>query len=72
MTSIWQFSVQAGQVNQGMKQRRMLTSNGCNEPFKDRYWCPKKQWFMKEACPFIDRRECSNYARMSGEKLAFL
>ncbi len=70
--TIWQFSIQAGQVHQGNKKRRTLTSNGCNEPFKDRYWCPKKQWFIKECCPFIDRRECSNYSRMSGEKLAFL
>ena len=70
--TIWQFSAQAGQVHQGMKQRRMLTSNGCNEPFKKRYWCPKQQWFLKEPCPFIDRQECTNFSRMSGEKLAFL
>lgn len=68
--TIWQFSLQAGKVHHGTRKRRMLTGNGCNEPFKDRYWCPKKQWFSKEPCPFISRLECNNYSRMSGEALA--
>ncbi len=70
--TIWQFSVHSETVHHGTKQRKKLTANGCNEPFKDRYWCPKKKWFRNEPCPFIDRVECSNYSRLSGEQLALL
>ncbi|MBU1558051.1 hypothetical protein KKC45_03755 [Patescibacteria group bacterium] len=54
--------------------RKLLTkeSKGCNEPFKDRYWCPKMEWFMKEACPFMNKRECKNFENMAGERLARL
>lgn len=68
--TIWQFSLQSGKVTHGRKQRRMLSSNGCNEPFKDRFWCPKSKWFSKEPCPFMNRHECHSYARMCSENLA--
>lgn len=70
--AIWKFTVKDREVSYGGRKRRLLTPNGCNEPFKDGYWCPRKRWFAKEACPFINRRECENFALMSGEDLAIL
>lgn len=64
--AIWQFSIQENVVRIGEKQRRQITPDGCNEPFKDRYWCPKLRWFKHEPCPFINRRECENYVNMCG------
>ncbi len=70
--TIWQFSIQDRDVSYGKRKRKLLTQKGCNEPFKDRFWCPKKNWFMTEACPFINKRECENFSSMSGEKFARL
>ncbi|MBI5556011.1 MAG: hypothetical protein HY885_00070 [Deltaproteobacteria bacterium] len=66
MATIWRFALNGNVVVSGGKQRRQLSKNGCNEPFKNRYWCPKSQWFQKEPCPFINRRECENYLVMCG------
>jgi len=63
---VWIFSINGEQVRYGNKLRRKLTRNGCNEPFKDRYWCPKKQWFLKEPCPFLNLNECENFRVMCG------
>ena len=63
---LWKFTVENNVVTHGDKERCKLTPTGCNEPFKDRYWCPKLQWFRKESCPFINQRECSNYEDMCG------
>jgi hypothetical protein len=68
--TIWRFSVKEKEVSYGSRKRKLLTQKGCNEPFKDRFWCPKQEWFIKEPCPFINRRECENFSIMSGEKLA--
>lgn len=70
--AIWKFTVNDKDVTYGTHNRRLLTPRGCNEPFKDRYWCPKKKWFVTDICPFINRRECENFAQMSGEKFASL
>lgn len=50
----------------GNQRRKKLTQDGCNEPFKDRFWCPRKKWFMKGPCPFINKIECGNYRKMCG------
>jgi len=70
--AIWQFTVNDKEVSYGSRKRRLLTAKGCNEPFKDRYWCPKMKWFATEACPFINRLECENFTQMSGDKFARL
>lgn len=67
---IWQFTIQDREVSHGRRKRKLLTQKGCNEPFKDRFWCPKQKWFSKEPCPFINRRECENFSSMSGERFA--
>lgn len=64
--SVWKFSIHKNVVSIGKKHRRQLTTNGCNEPYKDRYWCPKLQWFRKESCPFANLRECENFTSMCG------
>ncbi len=66
MATIWRFTIQNNMVTSGNKKRGKISKTGCNEPFKDRYWCPKLQWFSKEMCPFINRRECENYEVMCG------
>lgn len=64
--TVWKFSIQGNVVKIGNKERRKLTPHGCNEPYKDRYWCPKMQWFQKESCPFANIRECENFTAMCG------
>ncbi len=64
--SIWKFTVGSKTVHYGDSKRQKLTHTGCNEPFRDRFWCPRMQWFRKEACPFVNQRECSNYEDMCG------
>ena len=66
MGKVWRFTIENGSVTGGHKKRKQLTMSGCNEPFKDSYWCPKKQWFYKAPCPFVNRRECENYRVMCG------
>jgi len=63
---VWRFSVDDGDVRYGDRQRRKITRNGCNEPFKGRYWCPKLKWFRRDVCPFACRRECENFEAMCG------
>ncbi len=64
--SVWKFSVQGNMVSFGGKAREKLSKNGCNEPYKGRYWCPKMQWFRGEPCPFVNQRECRNFEAMCG------
>jgi hypothetical protein len=66
MGKVWRFTLENGSVTRGESTRKQLTLSGCNEPFKDRYWCPKKQWFYKAQCPFVNQRECENYRVMCG------
>lgn len=56
--TVWKFSIQGNVVKIGNKERRKLTPHGCNEPYKDRYWCPKMQ--------VVSQRELSicQYPRM--------
>ena len=64
--TIIQFSILGEVVRFGASERRKITGSGCNEPYKDRYWCPRKKWFNKEPCPFGCLRECENYQAMCG------
>ena len=64
--AIIRFSILGNVVRFGAGQRQKLTSTGCNEPYKNRYWCPKKKWFNTEPCPFRCQRECENYQAMCG------
>jgi len=64
--SLWKFTIDNDVVRYGTKKRQQLTPTGCNEPFRDRFWCPKLQWFQKESCPFVNKRECMNYEDMCG------
>ena len=66
--AVWKFSIQGDEVGYGTKKRRKLTRNGCNEPYKDRYWCPKLQWFQCEPCPFLNQEECANFEIMCGAR----
>ncbi|MEW6427248.1 MAG: hypothetical protein AB1568_04340 [Thermodesulfobacteriota bacterium] len=64
--SIWIFSIEGDTVKAGTAKRRKITRKGCNEPFKGRYWCPKRRWFRKEPCPFSNRNECECFEAMCG------
>ena len=52
--AVWKFSIQGDEVRYGNKNRKKLSENGCNEPYRDRYWCPKLEWFQCEPCPFLN------------------
>ncbi|MGV1099815.1 hypothetical protein ACUUL3_10465 [Thiovibrio sp. JS02] len=64
--AIIRFSILGNVVRFGARERQKLSATGCNEPYKDRYWCPRKKWFSKEPCPFACKRECENYLTMCG------
>ncbi|HEX9714136.1 MAG TPA: hypothetical protein VGA28_00425 [Desulfurivibrionaceae bacterium] len=64
--AIIRFSILGNVVQFGAGQRQKITDSGCNEPYKDRYWCPRKKWFNTEPCPFACLRECENYQAMCG------
>lgn len=64
--AVWRFEIRESEVRYGEKKRLKVTLNGCNEPYKDRYWCPKRQWFRSIPCPFENRKECENYIKMCG------
>ena len=64
--TVWRFEINGDEVQYGRKKRPKLTENGCNEPYKDRYWCPKLQWFHSEPCPFLCPEECENFETMCG------
>ena len=64
--AVWKFVIQGDVVRYGSKKRLKLTKHGCNEPFKNSYWCPKRLWFRREPCPFECQRECENYILMCG------
>ncbi|NDY42593.1 hypothetical protein G3N55_07020 [Dissulfurirhabdus thermomarina] len=64
--AVWRFAVQSDQVRMGNRRRRALTRDGCNEPFKGRFWCPARRWFRTEPCPFESRDECANFRAMCG------
>ncbi len=63
---VWKFTISNGKVSAGPKQRKAITIDGCNEPFKGRFWCPSRKWFLSEPCPFEDRNECRNFKIMCG------
>lgn len=64
--AIIRFSILGDVVCFGARQRQKITGKGCNEPYKNRYWCPRKKWFNTEPCPFLCQRECENYQYMCG------
>ena len=69
MGEILSFKVKEGRVIFGIQKRSSLTKRGCNEPFKNHFWCPRKRWFMRSACVFVNQRECENYRRLCGGEL---
>jgi hypothetical protein len=64
--ALWMVSPGNGTIRFGSKSREMITPTGCNEPFKNSFWCPGKKWFSKKPCPFTCRQECDNFRRMCG------
>ena len=64
--AVWRFSIKGSEVHYGHRKREKITEGGCNEPYKGRYWCPKKQWFQCEPCPFLCQEECENLKLMCG------
>ncbi len=64
MATIIKFTIRNRRVpfgNSNGKKQIPKNKLRCNEPFKKWFWCQKKEWFMKEACPFINRNECEMY-----------
>lgn len=64
--TLWKVKSDGDYIVMGNQRRKMLTANGCNEPFKGRFWCPRKRWFMNGPCPFLNKQECGNYRQICG------
>jgi hypothetical protein len=64
--AVWRVKSEGDAISFGSFERKKFNRNGCNEPFKNAFWCPKKRWFAKEPCPFVNKWECMNYARFCG------
>lgn len=64
---ILRFGIWGGRVVFGKIWREKMTLDGCNEPYKGRYWCPEKKWFIKASCPFANRKECNSFKRQCGK-----
>ena len=64
--AVWRFSIQGNKVHYGNQTREKLTEDGCNEPYKNHYWCPKLQWVNSKPCPFLSQAECENFKIMCG------
>ena len=64
--AVWSASAENNIIRFGSKSRTMITASGCNEPFKNSFWCPERKWFSKKPCPFTCKGECDNYRRMCG------
>ncbi|BBD09943.1 hypothetical protein [Desulfovibrio ferrophilus] len=64
--AIWKVTMDGKDVQFGEAKRKRITPSGCNEPFKRWYWCPRRQWFNKIPCPFVNKNECDTYRRMCG------
>lgn len=64
--AVWRVRTEGNVIHLGDQKRKMLTSRGCNEPFHESYWCPKRKWFRKEPCPFINKNECNTYYKLCG------
>ena len=56
--AVWTVGNKDGEMRFGSFSRKSTTPSGCNEPFKNAYWCPKKKWFSREPCPFSNKLEC--------------
>lgn len=63
---LWKVETQGDAIVIGGRSRPKLNPRGCNQPFKNVFWCPRRSWFRNEPCPFVNRRECNNYAMMCG------
>lgn len=64
--NVWRVEAEGNIVKIGSQRCARLLPRGCNQPFKGRYWCPRKKWFSKEPCPFGSRGECDAFIRMCG------
>lgn len=64
--ALWQVRTDEKFVYMGDRRRPKMSQDACNEPFKASYWCPRRQWFFREPCPFRSRGECENFRRMCG------
>ena len=64
--SLWQVKIEGEYIHIGDVKRRKTHPHGCNERFKDVYWCPRKRWFNRAPCPFVNWHECDIFQRMCG------
>lgn len=64
--AVWSVRTEGNVIHMGERKRKMLTRRGCNEPFLESYWCPKRRWFRKEPCPFVNKIKCNTYYMLCG------
>lgn len=64
--ALWTVTRVGEAIRFGSVARKAVDERGCNQPFKSRFWCPRKGWFGKEPCPFANRYECMSFTRFAG------
>lgn len=64
--AVWEVIAGPGRIQFGGSSCFALSSSGCNQPFRGRFWCPRKKWFLSAPCPFSGREECDTFRRMAG------
>lgn len=64
--AIWEVTTGPNRIQFGAVASFALDPSGCNQPFRGRFWCPRKKWFSLAPCPFSGRNECDTFRRMAG------
>ncbi len=64
--ALWEVISGPNRIQFGTISSFALSPSGCNQPFRGRFWCPRKKWFLLAPCPFASRAECDTFRRMAG------
>lgn len=65
--SVWMVHDEGTSLRMGGGSVVKLNERGCNQPWRGRFWCPRRRWFLKEPCPFSCAQECADFKRLCGE-----
>ena len=55
------FKVGDYSFDDGIICEKTKDKNGCNHPYKGRYYCPLKKWFMTQMCDYENMKECTSH-----------
>ncbi len=67
VSNLVRFKVGNYTFDDGFVKETTKNKDGCNHPYKKRFYCPLKQWFMKEPCNHKNMSECLYYNGKQGK-----